>query len=390
MGDGLASHEGARWAKHRRILGPAFQLEKLKRMLPAFSACCQELVSRWAECLGPDGSCELDVWPELQNLTGDVISRTAFGSSYHQGRRIFQLQTEQASLVMTNIQNIVIPGYRYLPTANNRKLRKNNREVESILRGIIGKRIRAMERGESSEDDLLGVLLETTSTRDDADDDGNNNSQSTAGMGLTIQDVIEECKLFYFAGMETTSVLLTWTMVVLSAHPEWQDRAREEVLGLFGRDKPEHHGLSRLKTVTMVLYEVLRLYPPATTLVRRTDKEMEVGGVTYPAGVLLDLPVLLIHHDPDIWGDDAHEFRPERFSEGVSRASSRDPGAFLPFGRGPRVCIGQNFALLEAKMALCMILQRFQFELAPSYAHAPHTVITLHPMHGAQLKLRAI
>ncbi|PWZ29951.1 Cytochrome P450 72A14 [Zea mays] len=111
MGDGLASHEGARWAKHRRILGPAFQLEKLKRMLPAFSACCQELVSRWAECLGPDGSCELDVWPELQNLTGDVISRTAFGSSYHQGRRIFQLQAEQASLVMTNIQNIVIPGY---------------------------------------------------------------------------------------------------------------------------------------------------------------------------------------------------------------------------------------------------------------------------------------
>jgi cytochrome P450 len=156
-------------------------------------------------------------------------------------------------IVMTNIQNIMIPGFafvRYLPTANNRKLRKNNREVESILRGIVGKRVRAMKRGESSEDDLLGVLLETTSTRDDADDDGNNNSQSTAGMGLTIQDVIEECKLFYFAGMETTSVLLTWTMVVLSAHPEWQDRAREEVLGLFGRDKPEHHGLSRLKTVS--------------------------------------------------------------------------------------------------------------------------------------------
>ncbi|AQK86495.1 hypothetical protein ZEAMMB73_Zm00001d038383 [Zea mays] len=95
----------------------------------------------------------------------------------------------------------------------------------------------------------------------------------------------------------------TWTMVVLSMHPEWQDRAREEVTALFGRDgKPEYDGLSRLKVVTMVLYEVLRLYPSATSVVRQTYKEMEVGGVTYPAGVILELPVLLIHHDPDIWG----------------------------------------------------------------------------------------
>ena len=294
-------------------------------------------------------------------------------------------------------------------------MRRNNKEVESILRDIIGKRIQAMKQGESTRDDLLGLLLETNMKDTDGD-----NSQST-GMGMTIQDVIEECKVFYFAGMETTSVLLTWTMVVLSMHPEWQDRAREEVLGLFGKDKPEYEGLSHLKIVstssdysfffllvatmqknmsnkmatymavqvTMVLYEVLRLYPPAISFVRKTYKEMEIGGITYPAGVILEVPVLFIHHDPDIWGSDVHEFRPDRFAEGISKAS-KDPGAFLPFGWGPRICIGQNFALLEAKMALCMILQRFEFELAPSYTHAPHTVITMHPMHGAQLKLRAI
>jgi cytochrome P450 len=129
---------------------------------------------------------------------------------------------------------------RYLPTANNRKMRRNNREVESILREIIGKRIQAMERGEGTKDDMLGLLLETN-MRDD--------------MGMTIEDVIEECKVFYFAGMETTSVLLTWTMVVLSMHPEWQDRAREEVTALFGRDgKPEYDGLSRLKVVSTADY----------------------------------------------------------------------------------------------------------------------------------------
>ncbi|XP_039848330.1 cytochrome P450 72A14-like [Panicum virgatum] len=145
--------------------------------------------------------------------------------------------------------------------------------------------------------------------------------------------------------------------------------------------------LSRLKIVTMILYEVLRLYPPVIFLNRRTCKEMELGGIKYPAGVNLLLPVLSIHRDPTIWGKDANEFNPERFSEGISNATKYHT-AFFPFGWGPRICIGQNFALLEAKMALCTILQRFSFELSPSYTHAPYTVITLHPEHGAQVKLK--
>jgi cytochrome P450 len=139
----------------------------------------------------------------------------------------------------------------------------------------------------------------------------------------------------------------------------------------------------------MILYEVLRLYPPAVVFSRRTYKEMKIGNVTYPTGAFIEIPILFIHHDPDIWGSDAQDFKPERFAEGISKAS-KDPGAFLPFGWGPRICIGQNFALVEAKMALCMILQRFEFELSPSYTHAPHTVMTLRPMHGAQIRLRAI
>ncbi|GJM93835.1 hypothetical protein PR202_ga10425 [Eleusine coracana subsp. coracana] len=381
LGDGVASHEGEKWVRHRRILNPAFHLEKLKRMLPVFSACCEDMVRRWVASLGSDGSCELDVWPELQTLTGDVISRTAFSSSYLEGRKIFQLQAEQAESIMRNLQKIIIPGYLSLPTKSNRKMHQVNKEVESILRGIIGKRIEAMKEGETTKDDLLGLLLESNMRHTDA------NGQSS--MGMTIEDVIEECKVFYFAGMETTSVLLTWTMVVLSMHPEWQDRARQEVLNLFGKNRPEFDGLSRLKIVTMILNEVLRLYPPGIAFVRKTYKEMKIGGITYPAGVIIELPVLFIHHDPDIWGSDVHEFRPDRFAEGVSKAS-KDPGAFLPFGWGPRICIGQNFALLEAKMAMCMILQTFEFELAPSYTHAPHTVVTLHPMHGAQVKIKGI
>ncbi|BAH91201.1 cytochrome P450 CYP72A616 isoform X4 [Oryza sativa Japonica Group] len=244
LSDGVASHEGEKWVKHRRILNPAFHLEKLKRMLPAFSTCCEELISRWMESLGSEGSYEVDVWPEMQSLTGDVISRTAFGSSYLEGRRIFQLQAEQAERLLKCVQKIIIPGYMSLPTKNNRKMHQIKKEIDSILRGLIGKRMQAMREGESTKDDLLGLLLESN-MRHTAE-------HGQSSQGLTIEEVIEECKLFYFAGMETTSVLLTWTMLLLSMHPEWQDHAREEILGLFGKNKPEYEGLSRLKIMSIL------------------------------------------------------------------------------------------------------------------------------------------
>lgn len=378
LATGLANYDGEKWARHRRIINPAFHVEKLKRMFPAFSTCCCELISRWESLVAPKGLCEIDIWPELQNFTGDVISRTAFGSSYEEGRLIFRLQGEQAELLIQAIQNLYIPGYRFLPTRDNLRMKAIDKEIRAVLRGIIEKREKAIRNGAANADDLLGLLLES-----------NLKEEQSPKPGMSTEEVIEECKLFYFAGQETTSVLLTWTMVVLSMYPSWQVRAREEVLGVFGKSKPDIDGLSRLKIVPMILNEVLRLYPPVILLTRRTYKTMELGGITYPEGVEFILPIVFIHHDQQYWGEDAHEFNPERFAGGVSKAS-KDQVSFFPFGWGPRVCIGQNFAMLEAKMALSMILQHFEFELSPSYSHAPYTVITLHPQHGAPLILRKL
>ncbi|PUZ55703.1 hypothetical protein GQ55_5G233400 [Panicum hallii var. hallii] len=381
LANGLVSHDGDKWAAHRKIINPAFHLEKLKKMLPAFAACANELVARWEGYVESDGAKEVDVWPEFQNLTGDVISRSAFGSSFSEGRRIFQLQSEQAQNLVKMINTLYLPGFRFLPTRLNRRIKANAREVEELLRGIVGKRERAMKEGRASNDDLLGLLMESNV----AETKQAGNSRPIMTMG----DIIGELKLFYFAGMDTTAVLLTWTMVVLSMHPEWQHRAREEVLRVFGNNQPDLDGIHQLKIVTMILYEVLRLYPPVVQLDRQTHKEIELGGVTYPTGVVLSLPIVFIHHDKDVWGDDAGEFRPERFTDGISRASKDSP-AFFPFGWGPRICVGQNFALVEAKMALSSILQHFSFGLSPSYTHAPFPVSTLQPEHGAQIMLKKL
>ncbi|KAH8494209.1 hypothetical protein H0E87_020832 [Populus deltoides] len=314
---GLASHKGEKWAKHRKIINPAFHQEKLKLMIPAFYESCSGMINKWEKLVSVDEeSCELDVWPDLQGLTCDAISRTSFGSNYEEGKRIFDLLKELTDL--TNhviIKAIVIPGYRFLPIPSNRRLKAIDKEIKASLNALINKREQAMSAGEDAKNDLLGLLLESNF-----------------------------------------------------------------------REIQEH---GNTKSVTMILYEVLRLYPPVIMLNRDVHEEIKLGNLLLPAGVQLSVPTILLHQDHELWGGDASEFKPERFAEGVSKAT-KSQVSLLPFGWGPRICVGQNFALIEAKMALAMVLQRYSFELSPSYIHAPRTVVSLQPQHGAPMILRKL
>nr|AYM55613.1 cytochrome p450 [Croton stellatopilosus] len=367
---GLASLKGEKWAKRRKLITPAFNFEKLKGMVPAFSASCSDMINRWKELTSPKGYCEVDVGPEFHMLAGDVIARTAFGSTYQDGKKIFDLQKELVTLILQTYMSMYFPGLRFLPTKKNMRMYSIDKEIKAKLRDMIHKK----EQARSSNADMLSLLLQY---KKESDGD------------LTDEDIIEECKLFYFAGQETTAHWLTWTLIVLSMHPNWQEKAREEVLQICGNKIPEIDQLNRLKIVAMILNEVFRLYPTVPLLFRYTHRETNLKEMSIPGGVELALPILFVHYDADYWGDDVQEFKPERFADGISKAS-KDQAAFYPFGWGPRICLGQNFANIEAKMALAMILQHFSFELSPSYTHAPFTHVTLQPQHGAHIVLHQL
>ncbi|KAI8007079.1 hypothetical protein LOK49_LG07G02964 [Camellia lanceoleosa] len=163
-------------------------------------------------------SCDLDVQPYLDNLTGDVISRTAFGSSYEEGRTLFELQKEQVELACQIVQSVYIPEWscKFLPTKINKRMKEINNELVAIMSEMINKRERSVKLGVAGQDDDLLSLLLTSNMRD-IQEHGNKKD-----MRMSFEEVIEDCKAFYFAGQESTSNILLWTMVLLSIHPKWK------------------------------------------------------------------------------------------------------------------------------------------------------------------------
>nr|CAB3500696.1 unnamed protein product [Digitaria exilis] len=239
-----------------------------------------------------------------------------------------------------------------------------------------------VDRGGRYGDDLLGLMLEAWSPERRQD------AGSAGKTTLTTDEVIEECKTFFAEGQETTASLLVWAMFLLSTHPQWQEKVREEVLREFPGDvAPNTDVLSRLKLLHMVLLETLRLYPPIVYIQRTATTDAELRGIRVPRGTAISIPIGMLHRDREVWGPDADEFNPMRFENGVSRAA-RDPSALLSFSLGPRVCAGQSFSITEAQVVMAMILRKFSFCLSPAYVHKPKFVVFLTPKSGMPLVLR--
>ncbi|XP_048318869.2 cytochrome P450 CYP749A22-like [Ziziphus jujuba] len=377
FGDGLGTSKGEKWVKMRKLANHAFHAESLKGMIPAMVASMEPMLEKWKNHEGK----EIEVFEEFRLLTSEIISRTAFGSSYLEGKNIFEMLKKLTFLVSKNVYKLSFPGIdKLIKSEDQIELEKLEKDIRHSIIQIIKKREeKAMEEDQKDSfgNDFLGILLK-------AHHDANEKQR------ISVDNVVDECKTFYFAGQETSNTLLTWAVFLLAVHTDWQEEARKEVVSLFGQQIPTPDGITKLKIMSMIINETLRLYPPVIGILRKVEKGVKLGKLILPPNMLLYMSNLAIHHDPKIWGEDVHLFKPERFSEGIAKATKNNIAAYFPFGIGPRTCVGFNFSFTEAKIALAMILQRYSFTLSPTYIHSPSQLITLRPQHGLQVMLHSV
>ncbi|XP_047149711.1 cytochrome P450 714C2-like [Vigna umbellata] len=357
LGKGIMTSNGSIWVHQRKIIAPELFLVKVKAMVNLMVDSTNTTLRSWEGRLEGEGAVsEIQIDEDLRSLSADIIARACFGSNYIEGKEIFSKLRDLQTLLSK--RHAGIPGFRYLPNKSNRQIWRLGKEIDSKIAKLIKQRLE-----ESHEQDLLQMILE-----------GAKNCEG--GDGLISDSIscdrfmIDNCKNIFFAGHETTAITASWCLMLLAEHQDWQDRVRAEVLEVCGKNAPDANMLRSLKTLNMVIQETLRLYPPAVFVVRTALQDVNLKGLQIPKGMNIQIPLSVLQHDPLLWGPDAHKFNPERFANGVLGAC-KVPQAYMPFGIGARVCVGQHLAMIELKVILSQILMKFHFSLSPSYCHSP-------------------
>jgi cytochrome P450 len=363
LGCGLITSEGETWRRHRRIMAPAFNHTSLARLAPRMTEAISRMLADWERL--PQGA-ELDVSAEMMHLTLRIIARTMFSSDYDA-----LLATIEASVA--RYQKAVRPGIldllgfpAWLPRLSRRRGRRAMAGADKAIAALIARH----DSHHGSDQDFLGILLAAGAQR--------------GGAGLAAPEIRDEVVTILTAGHETTAQALGWTWYLLALHPAAEVELHAELdRVLAGRD-PGFADLDRLPYARMVVEEAMRLYPPAHTLSRQAlAADVIAGHHVSPGSVILIVPWVL-HRHRRLW-DNPEIFDPSRFRP--ESVALRRRFAYLPFGTGPRICLGASFAMTEAVLALAQIAQRYRLRLVRGPAVEPVGLITLRPRHGLRMTI---
>lgn len=372
LGQGILTSNGAVWAHQRKILAPELYMEKVKGMVGLVQESTITLVNSWKSIIEAEGGiADIKIDQHMRSFSGDVISRACFGSNYSKGEEIFKRLRALQESASKRVLATGIPGMRHLPTKSNREAWALEKEIKTLILEVVRERTEA-----GYEKDLLQMVLEGAQNSDlnrDAID----------------RFIVDNCKNIYLAGYETTAVSATWCLMLLAANPDWQERIRAEVVEICKGQIPDADMIRKMKQLTMAINESLRLYPPVCIVSREALKDMKFGDINIPEGVNVWTLVTALHTDPEIWGPDSYKFNPDRFANGITGACKL-PHLYMPFGVGPRVCLGQNLAVVELKILISLILANFSFSISPKYKHSPALHLVIEPGNGLDLLVKKL
>jgi cytochrome P450 len=358
LGQGLVTSEGELWRRQRRLAQPAFQLDQIQRYGPVMVGAARRLLDEWRP-----GQTR-DIHADMMRLTLDIVTETLFSSKV----------SERAGQVGRALEVILkffagpvalFPWLQWLPTPGNRRYRRALRELDSILQEVIAGR----RAGGPGPEDLLTRLL---------------NARDEDGSRMSDRQLRDELATLFLAGHETTAVALSFCFYLLARHPQAEARLAAELEDVLQGQLPAAEHVPRLRYTEWVVREAMRLYPPVPSIGREALNDCDVAGYPVRKGTQITLVQWVVHRDPR-WFDDPEAFRPERWDNDLARRLPR--GAYFPFGDGPRVCIGQHFAMMEAVLILATVASRYRLALAPGYALELFPSITLRPKRGLPMVL---
>ena len=365
FGEGLLSSEGELWRRHRKIMAPAFDPRSVAGYAPAMADAAQAFVARWDR---PGSGAEVDIAAEMQAITVDIICRTMFSSDAEEliGLAGPALRAAQASLEFGVLD--------FLPVIGPMRLRAKQNAVHGIfarLDATIHRMIAAREKNlADSPRDLLTRLME---------------ARDEEGKGLSASEVRDEVITIFMAGHETTAVAMTFVWYLLSQHPAEEAKLHAELDAVLGGRAPAGEDVARLPYTRMVIEEAMRMYPPAPAVSMRTAvKDDEICGMKVKAGTQVLITSWVLHRHRKLW-EEPERFDPERFSP--ERSAGRSRFAYMPFGAGPRVCIGAAFAMQEAVLILATLAQRYRAVLVEGQDIQLQSRITLRPKGGIRMRV---
>jgi len=365
IGDGLLTSEGELWKKQRRMIQPVFQNKRISRMDSVIAAEAAEMVKRLRERAGAG---PVDVCGEMTALSLGVLGRTlldadlgAFGMIGH----AFEAVQDQAMFELVTLSAVPM----WVPLPKQLRFRKARKELQRVVDHLVAD---SLAKG-GERDDVVSRLIAST------------RAESDPRVGqIRMRD---ELVTLLLAGHETTASTLSWTFHLADRHPEVWERLRAEAVEVLGDRLPTYEDLARLRYTAMVVDEVMRLYPPVWMLPREAIADDEVGGYHVPAGADVLISPLTLHRNPAFW-DDPDRFDPERFDP--DRPSNRPRYAYIPFGAGPRFCVGNHLGLMEATFVIAMVARELRLTAVPGYEVVAEPMLSLRVRGGLPMNVRVV